>query len=124
MHDLEALLHAERHAQRQLGGARRSIAVVEDVEYGPQRLPERPLPGGSGERKPVGAPYFHAGNARTLEEGLSTMFLEHHQSAVANIFNPDATQVKQLVAYILSIDEDEPSFAIPAKGNSGGDLCF
>jgi YVTN family beta-propeller protein len=72
----------------------------------------------------VGAPYFHAGNARTLEEGLSSMFLKHHQSAVANVFNPDVTQVKQLVAYILSIDEDEPTFATPPKGNSGGDLCF
>src|SRR6185437_9901657 len=72
----------------------------------------------------VGAPYFHAGNARTLEEGFSAMFTKHHQSAVANVFSPDATQVKQLVAYILSIDEDETTFAIPAKGNSGGDLCF
>jgi cytochrome c peroxidase len=72
----------------------------------------------------VNAPYFHAGNARTLEEAFSTMFVKHHQSAVANIFSPDATQVKQLVAYLLAIDEDEPGFAIPAKGNTGGDLCF
>jgi mono/diheme cytochrome c family protein len=72
----------------------------------------------------VGAPYFHGGNARTLEEAFSTMFVKHHQSAVANIFSPDATQVKQLVAYILAIDEDEPPFAVPAKGNTGGDLCF
>jgi YVTN family beta-propeller protein len=72
----------------------------------------------------VGAPYFHAGNARTLEEAFSTTFVKHHQSAVANIFTPDATQVKQLTAYILSIDEDEAPFMIPAKGASGGDLCF
>ena len=72
----------------------------------------------------VGAPYFHAGNARTLEEAFSTLFVKHYQSAVANIFNPDATQVKQLVSYVLSIDEDAAVFAIPAKGNSGGDLCF
>jgi hypothetical protein len=50
--------------------------------------------------------------------------VKHHQSAVANIFTPDATQVKQLTAYILSIDEDEAPFMIPAKGASGGDLCF
>jgi len=72
----------------------------------------------------VAGPYFHGGNARTLEEAFTTMFLKHHQSAVANIFAPDAAQVKQLVAYILAIDEDEPSFAIPAKSNGGGDLCF
>ena len=72
----------------------------------------------------VGAPYFHAGNARTLEEVLSSLFLQHHQSAIAAVFNPDANQVKQLVAYLLSIDEDEAPFAIPAKGNTGGDLCF
>ena len=72
----------------------------------------------------VAGPYFHAGNARTLEEGFSAMFVKHYQSAVANVFNPDATQVKQLVAYILSIDEDEMPFMIPAKGSAGGDLCF
>src|SRR5262249_51392049 len=72
----------------------------------------------------VGAPYFHAGNARTLEEVFSSMFLAHHQSAIANVFKPDATQVKQLVAYLLSLDEAEPTFPIPAKGATGGDLCF
>jgi YVTN family beta-propeller protein len=72
----------------------------------------------------VGAPYFHAGNARTLEELFSNLFTGHHQSAVANVFTPNETQIKQLVAYLLSIDEDEPTFAIPAKGNTGGQLCF
>jgi cytochrome c peroxidase len=72
----------------------------------------------------TGAPYFHAGNARTLEEALSSMFLGHHQSAVAQVFAPTAAQVKQLVAYLLSIDEAETTFAIPAKGASGGDLCI
>jgi len=72
----------------------------------------------------VGAPYFHAGNARTLEEVFNNLFLKHHQSAIANVFAPNATQVKQLVAYMLSLDEDEMPFPIPAKGNQGGDLCF
>jgi YVTN family beta-propeller protein len=72
----------------------------------------------------VGAPYFHAGNARTLEEAFSTMFVGHHQSAIASVFAPSATQVKQLVAFLLSIDENEPAVAIPAKGNKGGDICF
>jgi DNA-binding beta-propeller fold protein YncE len=71
----------------------------------------------------VGAPYFHAGNARSLEEALSSTFLGHHQSAIAAVFNPSAAQVKQLVAYLLSIDESTTPFAIPAAGNTGGDLC-
>jgi YVTN family beta-propeller protein len=72
----------------------------------------------------VGAPYYHAGNARTLEEAFGTLFVGHHQSPVAQVFAPSATEVKQLVAFLLSIDEDQPSLAIPAKGASGGDLCF
>lgn len=72
----------------------------------------------------VGAPYFHAGNARTLEELFSALFVKHYQSPVASVFTPSETQVKQLVAYILSIDEDEPTVGIPNKGNTGGQLCF
>ncbi len=75
-----------------------------------------------------GAPYFHAGNARTLEEvfadDATVSFKGHFQSPVAQIFAPNAAQVKQLVAYLMSIDEDEQSFVIPAKGAKGGDLCF
>lgn len=71
----------------------------------------------------VGAPYFHAGNARTLEEVFDDLFLKHHQSPVAQVFAPGPTEVRELVAYLLSIDETEPPFAIPAKGATGGDLC-
>jgi YVTN family beta-propeller protein len=72
----------------------------------------------------VGAPYFHAGNARTLEEAFGPTFLGHHQSAVAQVFNPTAPQIQQLVAFLLSIDESTPTVAIPAAGNRGGDICF
>lgn len=73
----------------------------------------------------VGAPYFHAGNARTLEELFDdTLFKSHHQSAIAQVFTMDATKRQQLVAFLLSIDEDEPTVAVPAKGASGGDICF
>lgn len=73
----------------------------------------------------VGAPYFHAGNARTLEELFDdTLFKGHHQSAIAQVFTLDATKRAQLVAFLLSIDEDEPTLAIPAKGANGGDICF
>lgn len=71
----------------------------------------------------VGAPYFHAGNARTLEEALSTTFQGHYQSPVAQVFNPTATQVQQLVAYLLSIDGTVTAPAKQALGASGGDIC-
>ncbi|MBK9262394.1 MAG: hypothetical protein IPM54_21650 [Polyangiaceae bacterium] len=73
----------------------------------------------------VGAPYFRAGNARTLEELLDdTLFKSHHQSALAQVFTIDATKRAQLVAFLLAIDEDEPALNIPAKGATGGSLCF
>jgi YVTN family beta-propeller protein len=72
----------------------------------------------------VGAPFLHAGNARTLEEVFNdTLFHGHHTALNVN-FALDATQTKQLVAYLLSIDESESPLAIPAKGAAGGDLCF
>ena len=73
----------------------------------------------------VGAPYFHAGNARTLEEVFDdNLFKNHHSSALAQVFAIDATKARQLVAFLLAIDEDEPTTAIPAKGANGGDICF
>ena len=71
----------------------------------------------------VGAPYYHAGNARTLEEALSSTFQGHYQSPLAQVFNPTATQIRQLVAYLLSIDGSTTPLAIPALGAGGGDLC-
>ena len=73
----------------------------------------------------VAAPFFHAGNARTLEELLSTTFAAHHKSALASVFTISETQAKQLTAFMLSIDEDsKDSSAVPAKGQNGGSLCF
>jgi len=71
----------------------------------------------------VGAPYFHAGNARTLEEALSSTFAGHYQSPVAQVFSPTPAQVRQLVAYLLSIDGSTTPVVIPALGASGGDYC-
>ena len=71
----------------------------------------------------VGAPYFHAGNARTLEEALSSTFQGHYQSPVAQVFTPTPTQVQQLVAYILSIDGTVTAPAKQTLGASGGDIC-
>jgi hypothetical protein len=53
----------------------------------------------------------------------SSIFLKHHQSAVAQVFSPTATDVKQLVAFLLSLDGSTASIAIPAVGDTGGDIC-
>lgn len=53
----------------------------------------------------AGAPYFHAGNARTLEEVLDPTFLPHHRAFSAN-FSPSPADIEDLVAYLLSIDDD------------------
>ncbi len=72
----------------------------------------------------VGAPFFHAGNARTLEELFDQRFEGHHKSAIANVFDPEANDNKRkLVAFLLSIDEDSEVIDIPGLGAAGGDLC-
>jgi len=71
----------------------------------------------------VGAPYFHAGNARTLEELLGSKFIGHHQSAIASVFAPTASDIQHLVAYLLSIDGSTTALAIPTAGANGGDIC-
>jgi hypothetical protein len=69
----------------------------------------------------TGAPYFHAGNARTLEEALGDTF-DRHRRAFGENFRPDATQLRQLTAFVLSIDEGT---APPPAPNLGFpvDLC-
>jgi YVTN family beta-propeller protein len=71
----------------------------------------------------VGGPFFHGGNARTLEEVFNARFSGHHQSAIAPAFTLDATKIRQLVAFLMSIDESSTPIAIPALGATGGDLC-
>jgi YVTN family beta-propeller protein len=71
----------------------------------------------------LGAPYFHAGNARTLEELASTLFAAHHGALNAS-FAPTAAEVAQLTAFILSIDEDGVPYVTPATaGADGGTFC-
>jgi DNA-binding beta-propeller fold protein YncE len=76
----------------------------------------------------VGAPYMHAGNARTLEAMLGETFEGHHQSLAPNFLtesDPAIRQkyVDQLVQFLLSIDEDTYPVAIPEPGAKGGELC-
>ncbi len=72
----------------------------------------------------VGAPYFHAGNARTLEELFSPTFGAHWKALTKNAnFLVQNGDVAKLVAYLLSIDADKPDLAIPVTGAQGGNFC-
>ena len=79
----------------------------------------------------VNAPYFHAGQARTLEAVLSDTFAAH-SNALANalpvagsaaVEAANATKRAALVQFLLSIDKDTATIAAPALGPTGGDFC-
>jgi len=76
----------------------------------------------------TGAPFMHAGNARTLEAMLKDTFSTHHQALAPNFLlesDPKDVerQVDALVQYLLSIDEDKAPQASPSPGAKGGALC-
>lgn len=74
----------------------------------------------------VNAPYFHAGNARTLEALLSSTFATHYSALNASFLGDAATaQAKReaLVQFLLSIDQDTAAIPLPALGPDGGDFC-
>lgn len=72
----------------------------------------------------TGAPYFHGGNARTIEEAFGTTFAKHHQ-AHSTLFAPTATEIAQLVAFLSSIDNDATVIPVPTSGTItfDPDLC-
>lgn len=76
----------------------------------------------------VGAPYFHGGNAATLESVFSATFKTHYTALSPNFLaetNPAerARNLEAIVQYLLSVDEATPVVAIPAPGAAGGDFC-
>jgi mono/diheme cytochrome c family protein len=74
----------------------------------------------------VGAPYLHAGNARTLEELFSSLFSVHSNALAKDpaTFLATPEEVQALVAFVLSIDEDTAVIPLPATpGAGGGDFC-
>jgi hypothetical protein len=76
----------------------------------------------------AGAPYLHAGNARTLEALFGSTFQQHHRALSPNFLtetdpNKVSAQIVQLTQYLLSIDEDSQPIAIPEPGAAGGLLC-
>jgi mono/diheme cytochrome c family protein len=88
--------------------------------------------GGSGFNVPsllglsTGAPYFHAGNARTLEEIFDPTFKAHYQAIKADFLEDEATraeQIKALVSYLLSLEETEGAALdpVPSEDTLGFD---
>jgi cytochrome c peroxidase len=76
----------------------------------------------------TGAPYYHGGNARTLEAAFSSIFVGHHQSLAPNFLTDSdpmvrAGKVDQLVAFLLSLDGSTTAVGIPHLGAQGGDFC-
>jgi mono/diheme cytochrome c family protein len=75
----------------------------------------------------VGAPYFHAGQVRTLEGLFETPFEAHREALKAGFLAPGApnreANLAALVSFVLSIDEDTPVIAEPALGPAGGSFC-
>lgn len=70
----------------------------------------------------TGAPYFHAGNARTLEEAFDSVFTPHHRALAPDFLVDDSERrerVADLVAYLLSIDDGWPIETFPVEF----DLC-
>jgi len=67
----------------------------------------------------LGAPYFHHGQATSLEALLTDAKWSGHLQAGNAVFVPTAAEVDDLVAFLLSIDADAPEVATPA----GFDVC-
>jgi hypothetical protein len=71
----------------------------------------------------AGAPYFHAGNARTLEELLDPAFVAHYRALAPGFLADTAEerrdQIRDLTAYLLSLDDDSSLESITARY----DLC-
>jgi len=73
----------------------------------------------------IGAPYFHHGKARTLEQVFTAAYATHHQAASTNFLSNGGTtptelaQIADLVAFLKSIDESTTPIPVP----SIQDLC-
>lgn len=75
-----------------------------------------------------GAPYLHAGGARTLEALFAGPFNTHARALAPNLFTETdaeekARKVRALVEYVLAIDEGLEFPDIPAAGAKGGQIC-
>ncbi|MGE0784667.1 MAG: beta-propeller fold lactonase family protein [Sandaracinaceae bacterium] len=64
----------------------------------------------------TGAPYLHNGAATSLEELLdpSGQFVDHLRAGNL-VFMPSATEVRDLIAFLRTIDESTPTIDVPAN---------
>lgn len=60
------------------------------------------------------APYFHNGAAETLDDLLKAPEFQAHLRAGNQVFTPSDAEVADLVAFLLTIDEDTPIISTPA----------
>ncbi|MFO0652831.1 MAG: hypothetical protein U0326_41830 [Polyangiales bacterium] len=72
------------------------------------------------------APYFHAGNARSLEELFGDVFVGHHRAYSPAFLTgaAQATELRQIVAFLLSIDGDTVDFPVPPRVTPGTGMPF
>jgi cytochrome c peroxidase len=70
----------------------------------------------------VGAPYFHAGNARTLEEVFTSTFNTHAATLNTNFFTAGtaAMDIQHLIAFLITVDASTTVIAVPTTVTSGG----
>lgn len=74
----------------------------------------------------VGAPFFHAGNARSLEGLFSDAFSAHHAALSPGFLDGDpdrAAKVAALVQFLLSLDDAAETVPPTNLGPQGGVLC-
>ncbi|MFO0734479.1 MAG: hypothetical protein U0270_01300 [Labilithrix sp.] len=75
----------------------------------------------------TGAPFLHAGGALTLESLFSDGFKAHHTALSASFLDSydgqRAQKIDWLVQYLLSIDEGQATYPVPAAGAKGGNFC-
>jgi hypothetical protein len=66
----------------------------------------------------VGAPYFHAGNARTLEEAFDETFAKHHRIealGATSSFLTGESDRQYLIEFLLSLDEATQTETVPGE---------
>jgi hypothetical protein len=75
----------------------------------------------------TGAPYLHGGAALSLEALFSPTFQTHYQALAPGFLDASdparAGKVAALVQFLLSIDGDTSTIAVPALGSTGGSFC-
>jgi hypothetical protein len=71
----------------------------------------------------LSAPYLHHGQARTLVDLFADAAWVDHLKAAEPSFSPDAAEIEQLVAYLLSIDADSDEVPLPPTATFVADGC-